>query len=152
MKAKDIPDIVWIAAGGVAIVAALALWVRSRGGLANAAGAVVSGAASAADSVVGGAVVGAGQVVGIPATNADQCGRDLAAGNYWDASFSCPATRFISARFGGPESPVDQSIMDPRDAMAQRGTGGGTPTPVEPSRIDYSLGGAEQFYGWGAGA
>lgn len=61
----------------------------------------VQGVASAAVGAVGdaaaGAVVGAGQLVGIPATNQTQCHKDLAAGSWWDASFSCPAGTFIGA-------------------------------------------------------
>ncbi len=46
------------------------------------------------------AVQSAGELVGIPRTNQTQCQQDLAAGNWWDASFSCPAGTFISAGAG----------------------------------------------------
>jgi hypothetical protein len=55
----------------------------------------VGSAASAVDSGVANVVVGTGGMVGIPATNQDQCTLDLAAGDTWAASFSCPASRFI---------------------------------------------------------
>lgn len=123
MKAGDIPATVWIAA---AAVAGIAFYVWRKGGIAGAA----SGAVQAVGDAGAGAVIGAGQLVGIPATNADQCGLDLAAGRYWDASFSCPAGRFLSARFGGDEKPVDQTVMDRWDAIAQRGSGAGV-APVQ---------------------
>lgn len=52
-------------------------------------------ALDAADAGFTNAIVGAGGVVGIPATNLDQCELDLARGDTWAASFSCPASRFI---------------------------------------------------------
>jgi hypothetical protein len=144
MKASDIPTGVWLAAAGVALVG---FYVWKRGGIAGAA----AGAVQAVGDAGAGAVIGAGQMVGIPATNADKCGQDLAMGDYWAASFSCPASRFLSARFGGAESPVDQSIMDPRDAMAQRGTGAGVAPVQEQSRVDYGLQFTDpQFQGFGA--
>lgn len=84
----------------VAGVAALGLlWYATRPGVASALGA---GAVGAVADVGSGAVLGVGDVVGIPRTNTDQCSADLAAGNLWDASFSCPASRFVSdGLFGG---------------------------------------------------
>lgn len=58
-----------------------------------AAGRVVVGAA--ADAGVG-AVKAIGEQVGIPDTNTTQCDRDLAAGDMWAASFSCPASRWAT--------------------------------------------------------
>lgn len=49
-------------------------------------------------SAVGvGAVEGLGLAVGIPRTNVSQCQADKAAGRWWDASFSCTATDFVSS-------------------------------------------------------
>lgn len=132
MKARDVPPVFWLVGLGLLAVGGVALWVRSRGGVAAAAGEVVGGAARVADQAFSGAVVGAGQVVGIPATDNYQCSADLANGDYWNASFSCPAGRFLSARFGGAEKPVDQTVMDRWDAIAQRGTGAGVAPAQEP--------------------
>lgn len=45
--------------------------------------------------IAGGAIEGVGEVFGIPVTDQSKCDADLAAGHLWDASFSCPAGRFI---------------------------------------------------------
>lgn len=69
-------------------------WTKRKPGesLATTAGRE---AVNVADEVAGGVVMGVGEVFGIPATNKDQCTLDLEAGRTWDASFSCPAGRFI---------------------------------------------------------
>lgn len=69
-------------------------WATRRPGQSIAA-SVGSAAVTVADEVAGGVVMGVGEVFGIPATNKDQCTLDLEAGRTWDASFSCPAGRFI---------------------------------------------------------
>lgn len=50
-------------------------------------------------SVIEGLVTGGGESVGIPQTDMNQCQRDLAAGRKWDASFSCPASKFLKHLF-----------------------------------------------------
>ncbi|MDP1740081.1 hypothetical protein [Polaromonas sp.] len=42
-----------------------------------------------------GTVKGIGAVFGVPDTNTDACTADLARGDKWAASFSCPAGRFL---------------------------------------------------------
>jgi hypothetical protein len=79
----------------LALLAGLALFWFSRN-----ARAVGSALGSAAGNVAAGTVEGIGTVVGIPATDQTQCEKDLAAGNMWDASFSCPAGDFLSAVWG----------------------------------------------------
>jgi hypothetical protein len=73
---------------GVAGVAALYL-------MRNNAQAIGSGAVGAAVDAGVGVVQGIGQAVGVPVTNVSQCDADIAAGRTWDASFSCPAGRWI---------------------------------------------------------
>lgn len=83
---------------GVAAAAALYLVSKKKPGerLANTIGReLVGGLGNAAT----GAVVGLGEFVGIPATNASQCDKDLAAGDTWASSFSCPAGRFVGGIF-----------------------------------------------------
>lgn len=64
------------------------------------------GAVTAVGDAAAGAVVGLGSLIGIPETNTDQCSADIAAGRMWDASFSCPAGRFLSA-INGQKTPAD---------------------------------------------
>lgn len=93
--------------GGVAVAAAL--WAASRasgGNLARDVGTTAGRAVvDAAEGAVVGTVTGIGEAVGIPQTDADQCTRDLAAGDLWAASFSCPAPRFIAAVAAGDYGP-----------------------------------------------
>lgn len=77
---------------GAAVAGLVGLWWFTRPGRASQAGAAVVGAVA---DVGAGAVIGVGEVVGIPRTNQSQCEKDLAAGRMWDASFSCPAGRFL---------------------------------------------------------
>lgn len=75
-------------------VGAVWLWRRGAGGVAEdvskAATNVVTGAAS-------GVVKGTAEVVGIPDTDMALCKQALAVGDYWNASFYCPAKDFIAA-------------------------------------------------------
>lgn len=99
-----------------AVVGGVALYVLARRkpgeSLATTAGReivgaavdAVGGAASAVGDVAASGVVGIGSVFGIPETNQDQCSLDLAAGRTWDASFSCPASRFIGNAFSSSSS------------------------------------------------
>lgn len=90
------------AAVGVAVLALLGVaWYATRPGQAAAIGSAAVGAAAEVGS---GVVLGVGDVVGVPRTDADQCTRDIAAGRTWDASFSCPASRFISEGLFGSNS------------------------------------------------
>lgn len=66
--------------------------------------AVGSAVAETAGEVAVGAVEGLGQVIGIPPTNQTQCQRDIAAGDWWEASFSCPAGDFLGAVWGASTS------------------------------------------------
>ena len=51
------------------------------------------------DGVLTGAVETAGSLFGIPKTSQTQCQRDLQAGAWWEASFSCPAKDFLNAGY-----------------------------------------------------
>jgi hypothetical protein len=75
-----------------------AAWALTRPGAAAGAGEAMGRALiEGADGAIRGTVVAAGELVGIPDTNADQCTIDLAAGDLWAASFSCPAPRYLKA-------------------------------------------------------
>lgn len=81
---------------GVVLVAMLPVIARYARGIGSAAGGA---AVSAVDGFLGETVNSAGELVGIPRTNLTQCEADLAAGRYWDASFSCPAGKFLKGVF-----------------------------------------------------
>lgn len=77
------------------------LLMLTRGGNIGEAGAALGAAAvDMVDGVVGGAVYAVGDKVGLPDTRQqtviEQGRAQLAAGNYWDASFNLPAGEFIS--------------------------------------------------------
>ena len=87
----------------VAVGAGLLYFLKKKADgltISGAAAAVGAGAVSAADGIFSGAVKGVGSLVGIPDTSVSQCERDKAAGNAWDASFSCSAGDFLSYAWG----------------------------------------------------
>lgn len=87
------------AAAGLALAAVGAvLYVMARG-FKGAAQDGTRAAIGLLDGAATGTVLGIGEAFGIPETNADQCTADLAAGNTWEASKSCPAGRFIGSFF-----------------------------------------------------
>lgn len=104
MKAADLSPVA-VVAGAVGLGALLYVWATKRPGQ-SLAGAAGSAAVEAVADAGAGAVIGIGEVFGIPETNQDQCTIDLANGDFWAASFSCPAGRYLSAVFGSdPEPP-----------------------------------------------
>lgn len=96
MKLKDIPDVVWLMAGGVLLL----WWIKSRG--AGSVGSDIGGAVvDAVTGTVGGVVVGIGEAVGIPKTNQQMCDISKRNGNVMDASKYCTASDFISWNLNG---------------------------------------------------
>jgi len=89
-------------AGGV-VLAGVAFYLKGKfaggtGGFFQTVGEGVGGAAvDLAGGVLAGVSYGVGDAVGLPRTNLTQCQQDLAAGNKWDASFSCSAGDFIKS-------------------------------------------------------
>lgn len=79
--------------GGAAAMGLGLIWWATRAG--NAA-KLAQGTVRVAGEVATGAVKGVGQILGVPDTDKTQCQRDLEAGNYWDASFSCPAGDYVA--------------------------------------------------------
>lgn len=84
------PEVTVIIVAGVALVAYIAL--RGFGGVAKD---VTKAAVNTASGAVAGVVVGAGQAVGLPDTSMTQCEIDIANKDYFAASVSCPASRFL---------------------------------------------------------
>lgn len=72
---------------------------------------VISGAASVVKDVTTGAVIGMAEAVGIPETNATQCEAALSAGNYYDASFYCPAGKFLKSASGAIYDTVTGALL-----------------------------------------
>lgn len=92
-----------IAAGllaGAGVLWYLSRRVSSAGGIYGMAESAASGAIRAVEGVAVGTVKGIGSMVGIPDTNRSACDADVAAGRWWDASFSCPAGTFINTAAG----------------------------------------------------
>lgn len=105
-----------MAVAGVAVLGLGYLAWKTRGmNATDIASGAVSGAISAAGNAATGTVLGIGDAVGIPRTSESQCSADLAAGRLWDASFSCPAGRFLGEGvfgWGEDESPAYKNAMN----------------------------------------
>lgn len=77
---------------GAALLVLVILNRTTAGNLAITAGEAAAGLVV---DTASGAVIGIGKAVGVPETNMDECDRAIAEGRTWDASFACPASRFI---------------------------------------------------------
>lgn len=77
--------------GGVVILGGWLVW-RGFGGVAKD---ITNAAVSVGSGAVAGVAVGLGEAVGLPDTNLSECERDIKNGDYWAASVSCPASRFL---------------------------------------------------------
>lgn len=97
------PQALAIAAGVTVLVAGLFIW--RKGGIANAAQAIGSGAVGAVQGAASGVVYGIGDAVGVPRTDESACAKALREGRLWDASFACPAGDFVGGLLGGPVTP-----------------------------------------------
>lgn len=85
------PTVLLIGAGAVAVAVLLA----SRQAAAELGERAGGAAVDLVDGVIGGAVVGIGENIGVPATSETECERAIREGRTWDASFACPAKRFL---------------------------------------------------------
>lgn len=85
-----------VAAGALAVCGLLLKKkIDDAGGVGQIAQDVAAGAVGAAGDAASGVVLGVGDVVGIPRTNESECEKAIREGRTWDASFACPAGRFI---------------------------------------------------------
>jgi hypothetical protein len=97
---QSLPLAVFAVAGGALL--AVLLWASRRPEAAAELGLELGAAAGrTAGNVAAGAVLGVGDAVGVPRTDANKCREDLAAGRWWDASFSCPAGDFLDGVIRG---------------------------------------------------
>ncbi len=139
MKAStDTKLIAAVALAGLGLVWWITQRVSAAGGIGNLASGVASGAIQAVEGAAVGTVKGIGAVVGIPDTDAQTCRADLAAGRWWDASFSCPAGTYLAeaARaavpsFGDPwaSATAEQRALDAQRARYEFGL-------TDPRRVD----------------
>lgn len=100
---------------GAAAIVGLVLVVRNAKTVGTALGGAV---VEAADGAVTGTVKTIGEKVGIPDTNVSQCQKDMAAGDSWAASFSCPAKTFIAYMLGSKPEPAAQ-VQAPEPVLPQ---------------------------------
>jgi len=95
-----VKDTQYMIAGAAVAAVLLVLWVKKKGGLANAAAGAGEGIGNAAvqfgGGVVSGVALGIGDAIGVPRTNMTKCEQAMAEGRTLDASFDCPAGTFIS--------------------------------------------------------
>ncbi len=119
---------------GAAVLAGLGLiwWVSRPGNAAALAQRVAGAAVDTAGEVATGTVIGLGKAVGVPETNQTQCQKDVAAGNWWDASFSCPASDFLSAAYGAASRPFTSTTLSDAEANDARRAFAAT----DPRRLD----------------
>jgi fructose-specific phosphotransferase system IIC component len=105
MKSLALPALPPGAAGyaviGVVGVAFL-LWVLKGGGARSIGGSI----GALPGNFAGGVVEGIGDSLGVPRTDQTECDRALAEGRLWDASFACPAGRFVSGVFTSRTGPA----------------------------------------------
>lgn len=81
-------DALWI---GAIVLGVYLYWDKITAAIPSA----VSAIPGAVSTAVGQGVESTLALFGVPETNATQCQLDIAAGKWWDASFSCPVGTFI---------------------------------------------------------
>lgn len=81
----------------VAVVAGVGFFLLKGRGATNVAADVTSGALGVLGDVGAGIAIGIGDKLGVPRTDMTECERALAEGRTWDASFACPAGKFIGS-------------------------------------------------------
>lgn len=74
------------------------------------AASAAAGAVNVVTDAASGVVVGIGESVGIPETDAQKCENAITSGEYWEASFWCPAGRFLKASTGAVYDSVGELI------------------------------------------
>lgn len=118
MKALSDPKLLAL---GVLVLGAGAWWLYRRTSAAsvgNLAESAARGLVGAVEGAAVGTVKGIGAAVGIPDTSKTNCQADVAAGRWWDASFSCPAGTFINTAGGAVFGSTTIWDSDSADAKA----------------------------------
>lgn len=78
---------------GAVLLALAYYWLRGAKGIASDVSQFVVSTAE-------GVVIGVGKTVGVPETDAKVCEQYIAAGEWWNASFYCPAGTFLKSAGG----------------------------------------------------
>lgn len=93
MKTSQIPLTPVTLIAGAVMLALAYIWLRGMKGVASDVSQFVVSTAE-------GVVIGVGKTVGIPETDAERCQRHVEAGEWWNASFYCPAGTFLKSAAG----------------------------------------------------
>lgn len=117
LEPETIGVLVAITAVGLGVVVLAKKAAAVNGGLIQGA---ASAAAKAAGDAAVGTVIGIGQVVGIPETSDQKCTVDLANGDFWAASFSCTATRYLKAVVGMDSTSKAANDLGQIDRITER--------------------------------
>ena len=88
---------------------AVYIWLRGAKGAASDVAELVVKSAE-------GAIIGVGKAVGIPETDAQQCEQYVNAGDWWNASFFCPAGTFLKSATGAVIDTVSGAVVGYVDA------------------------------------
>jgi hypothetical protein len=83
--------------GAVAAAAVLLILLKKKGAVSNVAQAAGGAVVDAAAGLTAGVVYGVGDAVGVPRTDMTECDKAIQEGRTWDASFACPAGKFLSS-------------------------------------------------------
>jgi hypothetical protein len=89
---------------GAVVVAAAYIWLRGIKGFA-------SDVAELTIKTAEGVVIGVGKIIGIPETEVDKCEALIAAGDWWNASFYCPAGTFLKSATGAIFDPETGEVV-----------------------------------------
>jgi hypothetical protein len=100
VSVPKLPDLPWEVWAVVGLGLALVLWKAAGKTAADAGVALGTAGAQAVGGAVAGVSFGVGDALGVPRTNESECDRALREGRMWDASFACPAGKFIKGAWG----------------------------------------------------
>ena len=90
---------IYLIAGGVVAAALIYVATRPKGWASDTGFSAGEGAFDLVDGAIGGFGQSLIGLVGVPKTNMTECEKALAEGRTWDASFACPAGKFIGSFF-----------------------------------------------------
>lgn len=121
---------------GLAVLGAGLVWWLTRPGVA---GKAAQGVTAAVGEAAVGTVKGVGQWFGVPDTNQTQCQKDISAGKWWDASFSCPAGTYLGSAYDAGKAAVfgSQALSAAEAADARREYAATDPRRVDLPATNY---------------
>lgn len=89
-----VPSPVYVGVG-VGLVALVGVAILGKIVSDKGAGGMGEWVGKAVGDAAGGVVLGLGDSLGIPRTSESECDKAIREGRTWDASFACPAGRFV---------------------------------------------------------